>query len=350
MIKIPDTVLDVYKRPARDLSLARLLKISLTPLDVADQSSKDGNTPLPTYVLPERVVIHANASEDRTTRIGRCIYCDATELIPNTERPLTDEHIVARGWGGTIVLREASCNRCQTHINEQIEQPMLAGAFLAARRRLEIRGRRRKRRVADYELTAVVNGNEVKLKLPLENHPTTLLLAGFRVARRLGGPGGPGLIFIQAFDSLSRSRKNGIGQIDSPEFDILLFCQMLAKIAHGYAVWRIGMGNFTPLLPDFITRKFEKTERYPECYELIGGLPVQFAPDQVDELHWLGHVTTEYQGKRLLVVGIRLLANLGAPIYWVVAGEMVLESLGPLAHSSEPCASGHPNSGCPARI
>ena len=101
---------------------------------------------------------------------------------------------------------------------------------------------------------------------------------------------------------------------------------MLAKIAHGYAVLRVGRGKFTPYLPEFILRKFERPEQYPACYDLVGGYPKFAGASEPEELHLLGHSVVNKGGKGLLVVGIRLLANLAAPLYWVVAGEMLAES------------------------
>lgn len=42
--------------------------------------------------------------------VGECIYRDRGE--PAHQGPLTDEHIVPFGLGGTGVFREASCKAC----------------------------------------------------------------------------------------------------------------------------------------------------------------------------------------------------------------------------------------------
>jgi hypothetical protein len=89
----------------------------------------------------------------------------------------------------------------------------------------------------------------------------------------------------------------------------------------GYGVAAIGPENFAPYLPAFILRKFGRTEQYPACYDLVGGNPI--APSEPDELHQLGYEIRTHNGKQFLVVGIRLFANLGAPLLWIVAGEML---------------------------
>ena len=98
------------------------------------------------------------------------------------------------------------------------------------------------------------------------------------------------------------------------------FAQLLAKIAHGFAVGELGYGAFKPLLSNLITRRFRRDEQFPECIDLVGGEPALFAAD--NELHVLGYDLVEISGRCHMVVSIRLFANLGSPIYRVVVGEI----------------------------
>src|SRR5258705_11293662 len=45
--------------------------------------------------------------------VGHCIYCGATKYTQQADRPLGQEHIIAEGMGGTLILPEASCKECE---------------------------------------------------------------------------------------------------------------------------------------------------------------------------------------------------------------------------------------------
>ena len=56
--------------------------------------------------------------------LGNAIYC-GTDTLPEGFQRFTDEHIIAFGLGGNLILHEPSCRRCQRKINKQIETPIL---------------------------------------------------------------------------------------------------------------------------------------------------------------------------------------------------------------------------------
>jgi hypothetical protein len=97
------------------------------------------------------------------------------------------------------------------------------------------------------------------------------------------------------------------------------FARVMAKIAHSYAVARLGLRGFRPLLLDLILGR--DVQRAPE---LVGGDPQTPPPagGKVHELDLLPH-------PKLVVVKIRLFASSSIegehamPVYIVVAGETV---------------------------
>jgi hypothetical protein len=211
-----------------------------------------------------------------------------------------------------------------------VESVILLNAFLALRRRLGIKSRRRKKkaREKDYELmTQGPDGKTIKLRLPLDDHPTVLFFVLFNPPGLMAlGPSpltGPIHTYVHQFESASLAKRQGLDNIVTPSFDTLVFSQMLAKIAHCYAAWRIGRDKFKPYLREFIRREYGKADDCPERYQWIGGFPKLAAPADPDVLHQLGHGFLDTNGKRLLYVTIRLLANLSGPIYTVVVGEMI---------------------------
>jgi hypothetical protein len=85
----------------------------------------------------------------------------------------------------------------------------------------------------------------------------------------------------------------------------------------------LGLNGFSPLLPAFILREFPRGENWPNCYHVVGGDPKDYAPDTA--LHVLGWGITVVDQTIYLVVAIRLFANLGAPVFYVVVGEFNAE-------------------------
>lgn len=92
------------------------------------------------------------------------------------------------------------------------------------------------------------------------------------------------------------------------------FCLMLAKIAHAFAVAELGCEGFEPMLQNVILRQ-DLSDRA----KFIGGLKYTEAPtDDLHEIRLDRHVCDRPD---LVSVRIRLLAKLGTPTYYVVAGQ-----------------------------
>jgi hypothetical protein len=149
-------------------------------------------------------------------------------------------------------------------------------------------------------------------------------MVGYRPPRFLTGktnrPQDVAGFWWHLFGTPDAALKIGAQSVASPGFDTVVFAQLIAKIAHAYAVAVVGQANFVPMLRPFILREFERAEQYPACFRLIGGVPSLHAPS--DALHVLGLGYTETRGRTFLVAMVRLFANLGAPTYTAVVGEL----------------------------
>ena len=89
------------------------------------------------------------------------------------------------------------------------------------------------------------------------------------------------------------------------------FCQMLAKIAYSFAVGELGINAFHPFLIPYIIH----TE-LGDCDKYIGGLGEdEVSSSMLHELSIINTVDNNY-----VIVRIRLLAKLGTPTYYAVAG------------------------------
>lgn len=252
-----------------------------------------------------------------------CIYCGAKEYASGSHRKLAEEHIIPMGIGGTFILPEASCQRCE-RITGRIESIALNNHLVGPRRHLGLRGRTRPSR-APTELPVFVprDGGEEKVMISVEDHPAALFLLQLGnppLLDRLMGlwvePPQPRGGFTKWFNYKEDvlREKYGITEWAAPSLDLYVFCRMLVKIGHAYAIAKLGMGSFAPLLPRVI---LDEDRDSATAVPFVGGMPPS-PPESA--LHTLDQGTTVVAGITFVVVQIRLFAQFGAPTYVVTVG------------------------------
>ncbi len=266
----------------------------------------------------------------RLDRLGfhGCIYCNGTQ--PN---PLTLEHIIPDGLGGTLTIPKASCDACsdETHAFEGHAMNMLK----AVRRQLNFP--QKHRGVKDKEKRKaerfVLHLDRRKVKVPIEEFPALLLslvypLPGILLNLRPEDKPLTGGVYsaqvLEGFgEKLNRIRAKYrastiaiIGIEPTRHGDEGDYGRMLAKIAHAYAVAELGCGNFQPFLvhiirgikpyylPHFIGSALGKTPPYDDLHQI-----------EIDQ-GGLGGIGVG----SLIVVKIRLFANRDTPTHYVVVG------------------------------
>lgn len=274
------------------------------------------------YDLEDATKVHLGGPIIRYPAIGACIYCGAKEFKPNTGLPLSEEHIIAEGIGGSIVLPASSCHECNK-ITCAIESDVQRSMFLAPKRHLGIFGKNRSPR-DEYPLTAIGRGKDRVVLLTMAEHPAFLFLMNLlepnlfqrRPPSQASGLAGAWLHILGSIDEL---KAKGIVSCATPPFDSLRFCQFLAKTAHGYACAHAL--DFQPMLIPFIKRRFGRREYYLDCFDLVGGYRQNFAPSS-GAIHELALRVAEHDGAYYAAVHIRLFASLGAPLYTVIVGRL----------------------------
>src|SRR6266849_10676082 len=237
------------------------LEFAFPPAELPSPIPEDLTSALPSapFTIPNALHLGPNAPAVRRSPIGRCIYCGAAEFDPGSGCKLSDEHIIPEGLGARLILPEASCKQCALR-TQRFENAILGTLLWAPRRKLKIRGKRRTRNEKDYPVTAIVEGKEVTIRLTLEQHPTLLWLPvlnapGLVCERPIGEHGVQGMWALELND-LNQMIARGTPRFTSPVLDTVQFCQLLAKIAHGYAVISFGLDRFKPVLTNFILRSF----------------------------------------------------------------------------------------------
>jgi hypothetical protein len=256
-------------------------------------------------------------------RVGKCIYCDAETYSARVAlRRLGDEHIIALGMDGDDnPLPEASCEECE-RITSGLEDHCVRYLLKHARTHLAVRGRK-SRRAPKGGLFDSPHGS-APLKVERTNHPGYMIDFSYPLPGLLLGVSqtdglGAALIHMRPvpenFEHRVRALGGSIRIKLGEDASIPIFARVLAKIAHAYCVAEIGLGNFTPLLPDIILGR-------PSAHtitDLVGTGASEEAPG--NNRHEISFSSTLGSG-RLIVVRVRLFANISRPTraHLVVAG------------------------------
>jgi hypothetical protein len=264
------------------------------------------------------VVTFSMKNRDPTKRqppVGHCIYCGSTRYREKDDRELGEEHVIAESLGGSLALKLAACEDCERRVND-FEQPILKTILYAPRVFLGVRRKRRKRGEETVKVQGRVGGKDVDIVLPIKNVPAMLLLLNL---------GSPGILIGRPIDiaevrgawfkhlSSGAPVPPGFEAFSSPILDTFKFAQMLAKIAHCFAIATLADG-FDPMLVDFIREKANSPR-----YDLVGGMSGNEPPSE--NLHELELKWQKSSGINYVLVKIRLFASLGAPTYVVVVGK-----------------------------
>jgi hypothetical protein len=252
--------------------------------------------------------------------VGHCIYCHGYGS------KLSNEHIIPYSLNGTHILPKASCLKC-AEVTSQIERVVCREFFGQLRAHAGFRTRRQH---PDQFFADLIfeNGHRQRVSVPIDIHPSVLVLPQFAMPDLLSGRTPDGNFRIRdtiwhveprlEWDEFVKARGAKQAAIQYPRKP-QQFARFLAKIAHAYAVARLGVDGFKPLLIDLILGR--NVVRAPE---LVGSEP-EIAPPASGVLHELDLV----KNKNFVVVRIRLLASSsikgahGVPTYLVVAGTKI---------------------------
>ena len=254
------------------------------------------------------------------TLVGACIYCGCHTYEVGGSNPPRREHIIAEAIDGDLVLEEASCKRCE-RITCSWETRVLKGALLGCKTYLGLRTKSPRDRPKELPLFDTSRVPERKVMVPIDKFPILLLLPKFAAPRILNpvpvpGPWSVDGTWARPFREIDYEflkRRYGIRQAATAAIDVGAFCRMLAKAAHSFLVYKLGMCGFIPTLPHFIMGRHDEHRLY-----YIGGSLLDFPMSR--ELHEIEIEQPDAQQWPYEVVRIRFFARFGAPTFRVVAG------------------------------
>lgn len=255
---------------------------------------------------------------------GQCLYCGTR----SPEAHLSLEHIIPFGLGGRLELPTASCEKCQRQTHA-FEGHCLGGMFAAARAHLGVRSRKRgfiTELPIDVEEDA---GHSQRLNIPISIHPSTISMPIFFPAGCLIGQPPISEIswrlrlktigddFQTKLNNIAikhRSKKIYIGGM----IGCVEFARMMAKIAHAFAAAEGILAGYTSMLLPLILAKNNADLDKSLIQQYIG--TSNGDENESMELHEIDAEVRQRNGRKILVVRVRLFAALGMPSHYIVAG------------------------------
>lgn len=247
--------------------------------------------------------------------IGRCIYC------PTAEGKLGEEHIIARAFGGLLIMKDASCSECE-RITSGIETRCATNLFGPAQSYFNLKARKSREVPKRVRIDLGGPGAPRRTSVPAAEHPNVLWLFGFVGPGLLVGRDPAEKIGVQIMPTplepgwLDRITALG-GSYFSRGVDSAIFGRLLAKTAHAYAM-ATKAGQFEPCLIDHI----RGTSKLPLSH-FIGR---RVEPQGVgNSLHEIGmHRETLADGRSFWFVRLRLFATTpNTPIHDIVVGQAI---------------------------
>jgi hypothetical protein len=251
----------------------------------------------------------------------KCIYCG------NDKDKLSMEHIVPFGIAGdSLILPRASCRKC-TEITGNIEVRCLRSMFGNFRIAIGAPTRRPKDRPASVSLrTGTLSEDRSTFK---DVQTITISPTEFVYYPSLTFPGAGILedrapetdiqyrVNLHTLDNAKDFiRKHG-GAVETSTIYPMDFVRMVAKISHSYAIAELGISGFRPYLLGLI---LGNTKRLEDGLQFIGCEPTT-PPAEVAlfSIGWNKAIWAD--GRKLLVVHLRLFSFFNTPVYHIVAGE-----------------------------
>lgn len=240
--------------------------------------------------------------------VDKCIYCGATT-------DLTDEHIIPLALNGDWLLPKASCRICAS-ITSKFEAKVLRGPLWLPRAALGLRTRRRGKQPTSFPLCVTRGGVSEKWDVPVAKNLPSVILPLFE------RPG-----FLSDSPSFTGVRVSGfyIGHtLRSPEqvrqelavdtialemyYPTVEFARMIAKIAYGYAVAKLGLNHIVaPLIVPAILGQLEDIGQWVGTVQEANPAPISNAL----------HLVKVFHEGNFVIAAVSLFTLQPAPIYMV---------------------------------
>jgi hypothetical protein len=206
-------------------------------------------------------------------RPAECIYCW-------TDENLTDEHVVPYAVDGEWVLRDASCRNCAQRIN-RFETRVLRNELLVARSKMDAQTRRPENRPKTFPLRVEREScPDIDIELPVDEHPAPVHFPIFEPPGYIVGQDPSDEIGFKGIQSAVLDPEalqdvlndHGVEEgetigVRGLSFKPFPFAQQAGKVAHGFAVAKVGLDNLKEpfVVPTRSRRRYWILGRLPTC-------------------------------------------------------------------------------------
>lgn len=245
--------------------------------------------------------------------VGQCIYCG------RSDRELSLEHIFPLALGGTYELPQASCARCASVINNQVENPISSQDWGWVREKVGLPTRGK----TDRRWVPVGTTSGRKLKIPIADYPACSFSYNFGTARLLSGSKAEQKRDLLISTTDPEGKQDAACKVKYPDWDGVYstrakpqaFARLLAKVAWGWVVGFAGSNWFRESITPII---LGATEDYTTH---VGG--------DMDGYQWDGaregmpgfYIRPESNSVAKVICDLRFINDDAAPHYHVVVGE-----------------------------
>ncbi|MCH4543815.1 hypothetical protein [Ochrobactrum sp. A-1] len=251
---------------------------------------------------------------------GNCVYCGRGHDGDGNALKLTGEHVIPEFLGAGLELREASCFDCQKATSKfevSVAQEMLD----PVRKAFALVGKEGVLKKSNFPLDIGRETTEHEY-IPLVHYPTILVMPVLYPAstysRRPVNADGPfnfRLYNINADAALLQ--RYSLDAFSSQAIDMVRFAQLIAKIAHVYAMHHFRSSVFVPRVAEFVRTDFPREAAPPPHYlEHVGCLWRQL-DGTTGNLHEIEVGRMTWNGSARRAVRVRLFASYGMPSYYV---------------------------------
>lgn len=270
-------------------------------------------------------ILEPLSPQTKFAAVGECIYCRRKP----PEVSLTDEHIIADGLGGDLILPDASCHDC-ARVTGRFEQDILRHLLRQPRGALGVRSRKKRQKQTSITVNFADEGEPPEYReIPFEPGMPAFLMA--LVADNPPGilRGAPkneewlGRIQVSTQADFTERQINTGGPTSFRygfRFHAGLFGQLIAKTCHAFAVAHLGVNGFKPFLTDYIRAHDPPFDSYHLASLTTGPYndylhEISLRQKFISSSTIIGIVSQEFY-----LVGWRMFGQLSGPLMMAVVG------------------------------
>ena len=254
--------------------------------------------------------------------LGRCAYCSCEKDSHGLSLKLTSEHIIPEFLGAGLELPSASCASCQK-VTSTFEGSLAQELFDPIRKAFLLVGKNSVLEKANFPVDIGVETTRYEF-IHHTYHPTILVMPMlYPAASYSRRPKEIDALYALCAHNVnadpSRLQQYDLDSFSSQHLDLVRLAQMIAKIAHVYAVHHFRSNTFTFSVADFIRTDYPPGASSQGYLEHIGCL--LSSPDKPSiNLHEIEVGKIVWSEKNYAACRVRLFARFDMPSYYVTVG------------------------------